>query len=197
MKRLLSLLATGFLATTQVAIANETEIGDGVVRPAAVSPFAPSIRVAFSPGEAEAEVFDLVRKANKSIRILTTSLVNRDLADELLLAKSRGVDVRVLFSGANKDQKSFVIAFLKNAGVFAAYASTRQTLNSNFIVTDESNSLAGSVDYASTSFRRNYETIMIVKNHPDAAFKLMSAWDALAAEAEDPASVRQKQGAPG
>ena len=196
MKRLLSLLATGFLATTQVAIANETEIGDGVVRPAAVSPFAPSIRVAFSPGEAEAEVFDLVRKANKSIRILTTSLVNREFADELLLAKV-GVDVRVLFSGANKDQKSFVIAFLKNAGVFAAYASTRQTLNSNFIVTDESNSLAGSVDYASTSFRRNYETIMIVKNHPDAAFKLMSAWDALAAEAEDPASVRQKQGAPG
>jgi len=197
MKRLLSLLATGFLATTQVAMANETELGDSVVRPATASPFAPSIRVAFSPGEAEAEVFDLVRKANKSIRILTTSLVNRDLADELLLAKSRGVDVRVLFSGASKDQKSFVIAFLKNGGVFAAYATTRQTLNSNFIVTDEANTITGSVDYASTSFRRNHETIMIVKNYPDAAFKLMSAWDALAAEAEEFAPVRQKQGAPG
>jgi hypothetical protein len=38
---------------------------------------------------------------------------------------------------------------------------------------------------------------MTVKNYPDAAFKLMSAWDALAAEAEEPAPVRQKQGAPG
>ena len=197
MNKLLSLFGTCFFATAQLAIANEAEIGDGVVRPAAVSPFAPSIRVAFSPGEAEAEVFDLVRKANRSIRMLTTSLVNRELADELLLAKSRGVDVRILFSGASKEQKSFVIAFLKNGGVFAAYASTRQTLNSNFIVTDESNVQTGGVDYASTSFRRNYETIMIVKNHPDSAFKLMSAWDTLAAEAEEPTPVRQKQGAPG
>lgn len=173
------------LLLSQARAADEPVAATEPLRVVKQNAFAPTIRVAFSPGEAEAEVIDLIRGAYKNIRMMTTSMVNKGIADELLMAKSRGVDVRVLFSAASKDQKSFVIEFLRNSGVYAAYVSGSLNVNSNFVVVDESNVTTGSVDYSSTSFRRNHETVMVVINHPDTAFKLISAWDSLAENAEE------------
>lgn len=154
--------------------------------------FVPSIQAEFSPGSAEETVINLVRQANKSVRILTTSMVNKNLADEIVLAHIRGVDVRVLFTRAARDQRSFVVAFLQNSGVNATYASSRINVNSNFMVIDENTIQAGSLDYSSESLRRNHETVLIVRNHPDTAFRMLSAWQQLAEDAEPIAPTRSR-----
>lgn len=151
----------------------------------------PTVMVEFAHQRAEGAIFDLVREANESIRILTTSMVNKDLADELVLAQRRGVDVQVLFSGAGRDQRAFVVAFLVNSGINARYTISRENLNSNFIIVDNHAVQVGSVDYSSNSFRRNHETVLIARHAPDAAAQLLRAWNDLADYAEE-ASVRRR-----
>lgn len=170
MKKLLLLITIALLAS-----ANLVRAGDE-----------PSIDVAFSPYRgATEEIIEAIDEAEQSIRIAAYSFTSKDIAQALINAHKRGVDIKAALDKSNATAKYSAATFLANSGIPTRINYEYAIMHNKFMVIDGKTLETGSFNYTNAAEKKNAENIIILRNYPDIAQKYLTRWDELWEESVD------------
>ncbi|MHB8666286.1 MAG: phospholipase D family nuclease [Burkholderiales bacterium] len=188
MKRLL-LLA---LLQAGAAAAQVPQHGvQGQAPPEAPPPFAAqgTVQVAFTPWDnAEAMIVACIRQAKQQILVQAFSFTSRALANALIAANRRGVEVRVL---ADREQtfggEASRIPELARAGIPVALEVRYQSAHNKVMVIDAGSAdaavITGSYNWTYAAQYKNAENVLILRHNPDIANAYAANWRRQSADA--------------
>lgn len=113
------------------------------------------------PGGIE-RVRQVIRTAKKTVQIAMFAWSNQDLADEVIEAKERGVNVAVLLERQTAaGYGNRVFRRLKNAGISIKLSEPGQVLHHKMLLADETLVL-GSPNWTKKAFSQNHESFFIL-----------------------------------
>jgi phosphatidylserine/phosphatidylglycerophosphate/cardiolipin synthase-like enzyme len=159
-------------------------------RPApAVFPAQGTVQVAFTPWDnAEAMIVDGIRRAKHQILVQAFSFTSRAVANALIAAKKRGVDVQVM---ADREQtfsgEASRIPDLVQAGIPVALEVRYQSAHNKVMVMDAETAdaavITGSYNWTYAAQYKNAENVLILRHSPDIANAYAANWRRHYAEA--------------
>jgi len=115
----------------------------------------------FCPEDDCAEkIIDELRSANESIYFMTFSFTHKDIANQLVLAKNRGVEIKGIFERTQKSKYS-VFELLEFQGINVSYNSEGKLHHKVFII-DEKTVITGSMNPSKNGDEKNDENILII-----------------------------------
>ena len=136
-----------------------------------------TIEVGFSPeGGAETLVLKAIQSAHKSIRVLAYSFTSKPIAEALVAARKRGVDVRVVLDKSQKTEKYTSANFLANSGIPTHIDSVHAIAHNKILVIDQQHVETGSFNFTSAAAKRNAENAIVIWNNPQLADVYMKDW---------------------
>jgi phosphatidylserine/phosphatidylglycerophosphate/cardiolipin synthase-like enzyme len=118
----------------------------------------------FSPdGGCESRIISEIRGARKSIRVQMYLFTSKKIADALIEAAEREVDVRVVLDVSEKKQRWSKWRDLKKGGVKVRLDGDHATANSKVMLIDDDTVITGSYNYTKAAETKNSENIIIIK----------------------------------
>jgi phosphatidylserine/phosphatidylglycerophosphate/cardiolipin synthase-like enzyme len=182
MKR--ALLAFGLALACALALPAAAQIAQAV--PAANTPPAypaqGSVQVAFSPWDnAEGMIVSAIRQAKIEVLVQAFSFTSRALANALMAARRRGVDVQIL---ADREQTfngdASRIPELSQAGIPVMLEVRYQSAHNKVMVidagTDNAAVITGSYNWTYAAQFKNAENVLILRHNPDIAHAYAANW---------------------
>lgn len=149
-----------------------------------VSITAPSTEIAFSPnGGATALVVKTIESAHQSIRVAAYSFTSKPIAQALLDARKRGIDVRVVVDKSNATARYTAATFLANQGVPMRIDYRYAIMHDKFIEVDGEAVETGSFNFTRAAEFSNAENI-IVLHDPTVAQRYEQEWKRLWGESQ-------------
>jgi phosphatidylserine/phosphatidylglycerophosphate/cardiolipin synthase-like enzyme len=136
-----------------------------------------TIEVAFSPKVGATElVVKAIVSAKKSIRLASYSFTSKPIAQALVDAHKRGVDVQVVVDKSQKSERYTSATFLANTGIPTRVDSKHAIQHNKFMVIDGVHVQTGSFNYTSAAEQRNAENAMVIWNNPKLAATYAGNW---------------------
>jgi phosphatidylserine/phosphatidylglycerophosphate/cardiolipin synthase-like enzyme len=141
-----------------------------------------TVQVAFTPWDkAEALIVDSLRRARRQILVQAFSFTSRPLANALIAAKRRGVEVQVL---ADREQtfggEASRIPDLARAGIPVMLEVRYQSAHNKIMVIDDSTAdatvITGSYNWTYAAQYKNAENVLILRQNPDVAHAYAANW---------------------
>lgn len=146
--------------------------------------FSLPVEIAFSPhGGATGLVVHTIESAKTTVHVAAYSFTSRPIAQALLEAHKRGVDVRVVVDKSNATSKYTAATFLANQGVPVRIDYRYAIMHDKFIVVDGQAVETGSMNFTSAGEHANGENI-IVLHDPEVAQRYGQEWERLWAESD-------------
>ena len=154
-----------------------------------VLPARGTVQVAFTPWDnAEGMIVDGIRQAKHQILVQAFSFTSRTLANALIAAKRRGVDVRVM---ADREQtfsgEASRIPDLVQAGIPVTLEVCYQSAHNKVMVIDagaaDAAVITGSYNWTYAAQSKNAENVLILRHNPDIANAYAANWRRHFAEA--------------
>jgi phosphatidylserine/phosphatidylglycerophosphate/cardiolipin synthase-like enzyme len=136
-----------------------------------------TLEVAFSPKAGATElVVKAIASAKKSIRLAAYSFTSKPIAQALVDAHKRGVDVQVVVDKSQKSERYTSATFLANIGIPVRVDSMHAIQHNKFMVIDGAHVETGSFNYTSAAEQRNAENVMVIWNNPRLATTYADNW---------------------
>jgi phosphatidylserine/phosphatidylglycerophosphate/cardiolipin synthase-like enzyme len=149
-----------------------------------VSSWAIDAQVAFSPDRgATALVIKTIGEAKHSIRVAAYSFTSKPLAEALLEAHKRGIDVEVVVDKSQATARYTAATFLANQGVPVRIDYRYAIMHDKFIVVDGEAVEEGSFNYTAAAESRNAENVLVLHD-TNVAAKYSKEWERLWGESE-------------
>ena len=148
----------------------------------ALLPARGTVQVAFTPwDDAEGLIIECIRKAQRQILVQAFSFTSRALANALIAAERRGVEVRVL---ADREQtfggEASRIPDLVQAGIPVALEVRYQSAHNKVMVIDAGSAdaavISGSYNWTYAAQYKNAENVLILRQNPDVADAYAANW---------------------
>lgn len=148
-----------------------------------------TVQVAFTPWDnAEAMIVACIRQAKQQILVQAFSFTSRALANALIAANRRGVEVRVL---ADREQtfggEASRIPELARAGIPVALEVRYQSAHNKVMVIDAGSAdaavITGSYNWTYAAQYKNAENVLILRHNPDIANAYAANWRRQSADA--------------
>jgi phosphatidylserine/phosphatidylglycerophosphate/cardiolipin synthase-like enzyme len=148
-----------------------------------------TVQVAFTPwDDAEGMIVDGIHRAKHQILVQAFSFTSRTLANALIAAKRRGVDVRVM---ADREQtfsgEASRIPELVQAGIPVMLEVRYQSAHNKVMVIDAGTAdaavITGSYNWTYAAQSKNAENVLILRRNPDIANAYAANWRRHVAEA--------------
>lgn len=109
-------------------------------------------------------IIPLIDNAKHYIYIPSFIFTHDALADALVRAKRRGVDVRLIVDAVNTTTARSKVKFLRNAGVPVKVENYAGKLHSKSIIIDDDYIISGSMNYSMSGENMNDENCLIIKD---------------------------------
>jgi phosphatidylserine/phosphatidylglycerophosphate/cardiolipin synthase-like enzyme len=139
----------------------------------------PTYEAAFSPNDGAKDlVISTIKKAEKSIYVAAFSFTSADIADELVRAKDRGVDVKVICAKKRLAMDDAKFEFLTRKNV-ATRISHRNVMHNKFMIVDGKTLQLGSFNYTMAAEKDNDENVLVIHNSPTLVGMYMHQWQKL------------------
>lgn len=136
-----------------------------------------TIEVAFSPKAGATElIVKAINSAKKNIRLAAYSFTSKPIAQALVDAHKRRVDVQVVVDKSQKSERYTSATFLANMGIPVRVDSRHAIQHNKFMVIDGTHVETGSFNYSSAAEQRNAENAMVVWNNPKLAVIYADNW---------------------
>ncbi len=136
--------------------------------------------IGFSPGGgALAVVLQAIELAHHSIRIACYEFTNREIADVLLAAARRGVDVGIVADARASEQRYSEIPYLAREGIPVRLDARYAIMHDKFMVMDSVDVETGSFNYTLAAVRENAENALLLRDVPDLAASYLAEWQRL------------------
>ena len=148
-----------------------------------------TVQVAFTPWDnAEAMIVDGIRRAKQQILVQAFSFTSRTLANALIAAKRRGVDVQPIADrGQTFSGETSRIPDLVQAGIPVALEVRYQSAHNKVMVVDAGTAdgavITGSYNWTYAAQYKNAENVLILRHNPDAVNAYAGNWKRHWAEA--------------
>ena len=141
-----------------------------------------TMQAAFAPwDDVESLIIDVIGGAKKQIAMQAYLLTSKDIAQALIAAKKRGVDVAVLADAEqlNKNELSKVPE-LADAGIPVWLETKYLNAHNKVIIIDQAMPevavVTGSYNFTWSAQHKNAENILIVRNNPQLAAQYYANW---------------------
>lgn len=129
------------------------------------------VEAAFTPGD---DIAGLIRKridaARASVQVQAYILTDRGLANALLAARKRGVEVEVIGDGAQHEAGNLrYLAALERAGVRVYLNTTHAASHNKVVIVDggasEATVITGSYNFTHAAQSRNAENVVVISGN--------------------------------
>ncbi len=142
-----------------------------------------SFDVGFSPNQGSLPlVLKVINSAQKSIHVAAYSFTSKPIAEALLAAKKRGVDVEVIADEKSNSGKYSAITYLANNNVQVKLDGNYPIFHHKFMVIDGKSLETGSFNYSAAA-NKNAENVLVLWNVPQIAASYDQEWSQLWNEA--------------
>jgi len=136
-----------------------------------VLPAVGTIQVAFTPGDdAAGLIVQVITQARHRIRVQAFSFTHRGIADALIAAQQRGVDVALLVDPQQVMRISTsVVHYMADAGVPVFYDAEHASAHNKVMVIDADTApvvVTGSYNFTHAAQYKNAENLLIVRGNP-------------------------------
>jgi phosphatidylserine/phosphatidylglycerophosphate/cardiolipin synthase-like enzyme len=141
-------------------------------------------KVCFSPeGHCASVILDQIGLAQRSIRVQAYSFTSRDIAEALIAAAQRGVDVAVIVDKSQTSERYSVLPLLNEAhlSVFIDYCCA--IAHNKVLIIDENRLITGSYNFTKAAEAKNAENLLLLDD-PILAKSYLANWDMHRAGAE-------------
>ena len=146
---------------------------------------APTIEVEFSPNRGATDaVVRLIGQATNTIRVAAYSFTSKPIAQALVVAHNRGVDVEAVLDKSNATARYSSATFLANAGIPTRIDYKYAIMHNKFLVVDGVTVETGSFNYTKAAEEKNAENVLVMRDYPDIAKRYSARWQELWAESE-------------
>ena len=146
--------------------------------------FASDIEVGFSPDRGALElVLRTIDAAHTSLHMAAYTFTSRPVADALIKAQKRGVDVRVVVDRINAREPYSEVGSLLARGVPVRTDHQYSIMHNKFMVVDGSTVEEGSFNYTAAAANRNAENALVLHDVAIAG-KYEREWQRLWVESE-------------
>lgn len=158
--------------------------------PGTILPAMGTVQIAFTPGdEADRILIDAIQKSRRQILVQAFSFTHRKIAQALIQAKRRGVDVQLI---ADKQQTWGLsgdrIADLAAAGVQVLLDGGHDSAHNKVMIIDQGFSdavlVAGSMNFTYAAQYRNAENLLLFRGNPALVDAYFANWKRHHAHAE-------------
>lgn len=124
------------------------------------------LEVYFSPQDKAISnaVLPLIKNAKKYIYIPTFVLTERRVTDELIKAKSRGVDVKILIDALNASIRHSKHKELRLGGIEVKTENYAGKMHSKSMIIDDEFIIIGSMNFSYSGENKNDENMVVIKN---------------------------------
>lgn len=120
-----------------------------------------------------------IGKAEQSIDVAAYSFTSYKIADALIEAHQRGVDVHVLLDKGQGKRHYRAIEEMQDAGIPIRINSHYAIMHDKYIIIDGKTVETGSFNYTASAERRNAENVIVIKNNKKLAHEYMENWQKL------------------
>lgn len=146
----------------------------------------PATEEAFSPHQGSTTlIVRTVAEAQKSVRVAAYSFTSRQIAQALIDAHKRGVDVRVVLNKAQRTSRRNMAASMAENGVPVRFNSHYAIMHDKFIIVDDVTLETGSFNFTQAAENRNAENVLVVHDDPQAVAGYVRQWEKLWGEGEE------------
>jgi phosphatidylserine/phosphatidylglycerophosphate/cardiolipin synthase-like enzyme len=121
--------------------------------------------------------FKTITEARQSVRVAAYSFTSKPIAQALLEARQRGVDVRVVVDKSQATARYTAVTFLANQGIPVRTDYQYAIMHDKFIVVDGQTVELGSFNF--TAAEKNNAENVIVLHDPALAQRYSEEWDRL------------------
>ena len=136
----------------------------------------------FCPEDCQEEginkIINLVKKANKSVKVAAFSFTHEELADELVKADIKGLDVSILVERRQRNVMNSQYSRLKDFGIDIKVDGNKNNMHHKFVIIDNSIVITGSPNFSWSGFNRNDENMLIIYDE-NLALKYRNEFDGL------------------
>lgn len=134
------------------------------------------IEVYFSPkgGCTDAVVREL-GKAQKTVYVQAYSFTSAPIAQALVDAKKRGVDVQVVLDKSQRSEKYSSADFVAHAGIETMIDEQHKIAHNKIMIIDGQTVITGSFNFTKAAEEGNAENLLVIRN-PDLAVKYAANW---------------------
>ena len=127
------------------------------------------IQIYFSPQDKATSngIIPLIKEAKKYIYIPTFVITDKRVVEELINAKNRGVDIKVILDALSASNQHSRHKELRSAGIQLKAENWAGKMHSKSIIIDDKYLIIGSMNFSNSGENRNDEN-MIILNNPQA-----------------------------
>lgn len=124
------------------------------------------IETYFSPQDkiTKTHIIPLIKSAKQYIFIPAFLITDKWLSDELIIAKQRGVDIKIILDASQAHSRYSKIKELREANVPVKVENYAGKLHSKTILIDDNISVIGSMNFSKSGQNINDENVLIIKN---------------------------------
>lgn len=136
------------------------------------------IDVLFSPGGGCADrIIEEIEGARRAIRVQAFYFTSEPIADALIEARGRGVDVQVILDDSQEKAKYGRWRVLRREGVAVSFDGEHATANNKIILIDRRTIITGSYNYTKSAEEKNAENVLIIQHAPDVFDKYLENFE--------------------
>lgn len=134
-----------------------------------------SIDVYFSPegGCTDAIVREL-KTVKKTLYIQAYGFSSAPIAEAVIEAKSRGVDVGIVLDKSNERQKYTSATYLSNHDIIVMIDYIPRIAHSKVMILDNETIITGSFNFTKAAEHSNVENLLIIRNEPELVKKYIA-----------------------
>lgn len=145
----------------------------------------PATEEAFSPHQGStALIVRTIGEARHSVRVAAYSFTSRQIAQALIDAHGRGVDVRVVLNKSQRSSRSSMAAKVAESGLPVRFNSHYAIMHDKFIIVDDVTLETGSFNFTQAAENRNAENVLVVHDDPQAVAAYVRQWEKLWSEGQ-------------
>lgn len=123
------------------------------------------IEIYFSPKDkASVRIIELIKNAKHYIYIPTFLITHTQIANELINAKNRGIDVRVIIDANSTSTRNTKHAILRKNGILLKTENYAGKLHAKSMIIDDEYIVTGSMNFSNSGENKNDENLLIIKN---------------------------------
>jgi len=138
---------------------------------------------AFSPHQGATElVVKTIGEAQKSIHVAAYSFTSKPIADALVSAHDKGVDVEVVLN--KSESKGRMMKYIRSHGITTRINYRYSIMHDKFMVIDEKTLELGSFNYTVAAEKRNAENVLVVRGADKIISDYSNQWKKLWDESE-------------
>ncbi len=142
-----------------------------------------SFDIGFSPNQGSLElVLKSINAAKKSIHVAAYSFTSKPIAEALLQASKRGVDVKVIADQKSNSGKYSATTYLANNKIQVKLDGNYPIFHHKFMIIDDINLETGSFNYSAAA-SKNAENVLVLWNVPQITATYNKEWNNLWNEA--------------